>query len=446
MLWLPRSKINEAVVKTATTILTTNPRSGKPEIHSMARETQTHLVVPRELYNEDQLPDPVIISDVPGSPVQFLDFVTVRERQALSWDALAVANGGILNLACGKGKTVLALKKIAKEGKAAIVVAGKSLLTQWEEEARRFLGLNELDIGYILGPRMEWNNKSLVLASIDTLARRAKEGRVPWDMRMHFGTIVYDEVHHLSAPEFVLTAPLFFGKRFGLSATPKREDGLEPIYMAHLGGVFFSDMKQERDPRIYFQQLDTILPPSELPEVMDRSGEIHHGRLCIWLGRQPERNQKILEHVSAAVTNGRKILLLSQSKEHVGLMHASIPGSGIIDGDIPMEDRTHILNNHQVTVAILSIAKEGLNAVDLDTVMFLTPFKAWGTFQQGVGRTLRNKENKARSVAVVFWDHNIDLANGLCYCLMREARRNGWEYIRNLSDGKSNTVNAKPKC
>jgi superfamily II DNA or RNA helicase len=247
-------------------------------------------------------------------------------------------------------------------------------------------------------------------------------------MREHFGLAIYDEVHHLSAALFSMTAPLFLGKRLGLSATPRRSDGLETIYMAHLGPIFHSDITQEIVPRIYFYKLPTEISMQD-KRILDRIGNFNIGKFWRTLGAETDRNKLILEQIKIAGDNGRRILALTHSKDHASLLHQVVPHSGLIDGDVRQEERQSILNAHRIVFATTQVAQEGLDAPALDTIFFLTPFKEWNIVQQGVGRALRSHGDKKHPVAVFFWDTKIPAAHAMCRAIMRDIREHdGWDF------------------
>ena len=432
-LWIPKAKINVHAAKTLCSVTTENKRTGMPQTVTFWNEARHHLIVPREAFPEEDLPDPVRVCRAEGKKVNFGCKVSLRKRQKEPYSALSEATGGVLNLACGFGKTVLMLKKIAEVGRATLIIVNQTgLLTQWEDEIAKFLKIKKEDIGRIQGKVFTWK-RPIVLATIQTLAKLAQEGKLPSAFRTHFGMSVHDETHHLSAQLFIHTAPLCLGYRFGLTATATRSDGLEGLYQAHLGPVFYSDLSQEVTPRIYFIQLPTEVNMHN-QDILDATGEFSIGKFWAHLGRDPFRNGHIIGHVKEAYSKGRRILALTHSKPHAELLYKYTPGSGLITGDTGHSDRTWILRNNKIIYATTHIAAEGLDAPELDTVMFLTPFKEWNIMQQGAGRSLRQHIGKRRPIVNMFWDFRVPPANALCRSIMGGMRRHGWSYKTVLWD------------
>ena len=435
-LWIPLTKISNlaAVVETAT-IRQFNDRTGQETIISLAAQTKDHLVVARHLFPTWDLSE-FITPKIPYETIGFKDFITPRSaEQEIAWEALDKASNGVLNLACGKGKTVLALKKIATRNFPAVVfVNNTALLNQWTDRAKEFLGLEKDQIGIVRQKQAEWD-KPLVICMIQTVSKKA--ATIPMEIRQRFGTIIFDEVHHLSAATFIKTAPLFYGQRYGLTATPSREDGLEHAYYAHIGEIFYSDLVGELEASVYFKSLNTEVDLRH-PEVVDIRGEFCVSKFYAYLAKMTSRNQKIIEEVKKAAKKGRKILALSHSVQHPNLLAEMAKKDndlrslkiGCVSGKTKGADRLKIIEESNVTFATFQVAKEGLDIVQLDTLFFLTPFKAWGSLQQGKGRIERNFPGKKDPVVIIFNDVAVGPSTAMCKSLMRSLRLHGFKFKR----------------
>ena len=103
--------------------------------------------------------------------------------------------GGMLVLPCGYGKTILALFMVTQllKRKACIVVHKNIIKDQWSAAILKFFP--NLRIGYIQGSICDIQDKDIVIAMVMTVARKANH-----DIFDMFGTVVWDECHHLAAP------------------------------------------------------------------------------------------------------------------------------------------------------------------------------------------------------------------------------------------------------
>jgi superfamily II DNA or RNA helicase len=286
-------------------------------------------------------------------------------------------------------------------------------MEQWQERIGEFLELRAGEkLGIIQGTINDWQ-RPITLAMIHTLALRADEGQLPPGFTKHFGVVFFDEVHHLAAPLFVKTAPLVHGLRYGLTATPKRTDGMEFVYNYHIGPVFFEDMEADLVPRVYFQETPTYLDLSD-SAVKDKSGELNMSRLRSVLGENKEGNLFRAYCIQEALDQGRKILALSHSKNQLRLMHEIFPQSGLIIQETPQKERTGIVKSSQLVFAISRLGVEGLDDAALDSLFYLTPFSAENDLQQGLGRIQRAHGDKSQPVAVIFEDVLIPPLRSMC--------------------------------
>lgn len=323
-----------------------------------------------------------------------------------------VANG-IIVTNCGKGKTQIALQHMAhKQVPALVIVNNTTLIDQWKARIETFMNVDG-GIGLVQGDPAEWDweDRGIVLAMIHSLSLRYEE--IPTGFDRYFGNIYYDEVHHLSAPLFVHTAPMFYGDRWGLTATVNREDGLEPIYQYHIGPTFFRDLSQEVKPRIYIQEVPVSIDTRD-PDVESKvyaGGKINVPKLRTYLGALPANNDFIAEKLQLPISKKRKILVLSHSVDQLRLLHDRFPDSGLCTGREKPAARIETLRTRQITFGTLQLVKEALDEKTLDTIFFLTPFGSGAvedggknTLQQGMGRILGYRGGGNHPVVVIM-DH-----------------------------------------
>jgi superfamily II DNA or RNA helicase len=343
--------------------------------------------------------------------------------------------GGILTLGCGYGKTVLACYYMAHEGlKAAVLVDKVNLISQWAEEITKHLNVPAHRVGVVQGKKWEWEDHDIVLISIRTLSTRGDD--IPDGFYESFGVAVFDECHHLAAPTFKRVVPRFPGIRIGLSATPKREDGLDIIFRNHLGDVFYEKTDQELIPRIIFHDTGLENSVAEQPDALDRTGEIHYRRLCECLGREELRTELGIEYVKKLRSAGHHILCLSASVQNVLDFAARTSEAlgetvGIACGDTKGDQRAKEITNNRVAVGTLDIASEALNVPSLSALLILSPFgapKYGNTLKQTLGRIQRVTNKKPDPVCIILSDDGIGMCRGLINQLKRALRKMEYPY------------------
>jgi len=350
-----------------------------------------------------------------------------RPHQVEPLARLRAFGSGVLNLGCGYGKTVVALYYAAEFRRRTLVVVNQiNLISQWMDEAKTHLGMGADRVGAVRAGKWDYK-KDLVIASIHTLCRSP----VPADFFEQFGLVVFDECHHLSAPMFKELAHRFSGERVGLSATPAREDGLEQVFLNHLGPVVYSKTDQELVPRVIFARSSVDADFAERPEVLDSIGQINHRRLCAELGADAARDALCKAWIEVLRDAGHHVLCLSHSVEHVERLAGEIEDCGLAAGSVAAEERAAQIASHRVSVATLDIAAEALNVPSLSALVILTPFGArlhGNVLQQALGRIQRRHPDKQHPVAVFIDDHEVGMCRGLLNQVRRVLRSWGYEY------------------
>lgn len=338
-----------------------------------------------------------------------------------------VANGMVVHN-CGKGKTVLALKLAAELGVPVLIVVNTSaLLEQWKKEIEQHLGVES--VGVIQGKIADWKHP-VVVSMVHTLSQK----RDLWSMkfRRHFGLVIYDEGHHMSAPMFVQSADLFFGRRFSLTATASRLDGLESIYQYNLGRVIYSNLEQELIPDTIFHRLNWVFDEKNAHLVNDAYGKKHMSKIRSYLGGLDWRNELIYEHALDDLEEERSILILSHSVEHIYTMVAELKylgtDAGAITGRTPQEDRLSILEHCNPVVGTFQLAREGLDKPSLDTLSITTPFSSPNDLQQAVGRIQRRYEGKNDPRVRVYEDLAFTRCESSCRSIKRTLKKWGYPY------------------
>jgi len=436
-LWLPKSLINTRSIKRGLEFPVMDADGIK--YIQLWSENDTHLIVPREYVPARQynnLPFPIIDVGPEQYPrVEFRSRVVLDKQEPdkhLQRDAFAAmraSRGGLLNLACGRGKTNIALHHIAcRKMPALVVVNNTTLIDQWQERIAEFLDVPG-GVGVAQGPPAEWDwqGRGIVVGMINSLALRADE--LPLGFDRYFAGVYFDEAHHLSAPLFVKTAPMFFGERHGLTATTTREDGLETIYQYHIGQIYYRDLMQELKPAIFFQMCPVQINMKDravLHEVTDKGGKLSIPKLRTYLGRLPEGNDFIAEKLRKPLAAGRKILALSHSVEQLRLLHGMFGDSGLCTGKERPAARIETLRNKQISFGTLQLVREALDEASLDTLFFLTPFGradiddgGANTLQQGMGRILRFRKDKKQPIVVIIDHIFIPKFHKMCTTLKR---------------------------
>lgn len=246
------------------------------------------------------------------------------------------------------------------------------------------------------------------------------------------GYVVHN-CHHMSAEWFARSIDLCIGNRYGLTATPKRTDRNEGVFLSHIGPIVYSDDTQEMIPEIEVIELDTALTDADEKVVQDRSKQRNLAMLKSWLAQNTERNAAISRRLTKAIADGRTIYALSHSVEHVKTLSAMFPGSGLITGETPSAERLVELNKSKIVFATFGVATENYNRKDLDCLFILTPLAADGyaeapQLRQAIGRVQRAAQGKKTPEVIIFLDRNIDECKGLTYSVLNYLKSKNYPF------------------
>lgn len=413
------------------------------EVVKVWHETRDHLVIPREAMSPAELAGaPFEIVDLlpdtfPTHDVQPTTSLYPVQEQAVG--IMAQYTNGVLALRAGGGKTRCALELMCLHRYNTLVVLDRigGLGHQWKDAALKHTDLREQDIGWIQGSKMDWG-KPLVIASLPTLVNRIAKDELPPGFREWFGLVVYDEVHHLGARGFIQTAHLGLGARVGLSATPQRADGLDPLYQAHIGPVRFEFLEQPVKPDFYFVRTDISTNSTSFKRsCLNYAGEINDANMRTWLCEHPRRNRILDQVIEGLLGAGREVLVLTDRIEHVNSVADRWSDSGYSVGrmhaDIKGADRQSQLQDNQLVVATARMAREGLDKQTLSAIILYIPYADDGFLYQVFGRAQRELRDSsgqivpgAKTAKVFVFEDNIGRCRNQCAIIRSICRRSGY--------------------
>lgn len=401
-------------------------------------ETDSHLIVPRHYVKEERYPNftfPFIDLRPKNFPYVVIDSkITWRNHgQRSAFQAMMQNDNGVLNLNTGKGKTVIALQRIVEARRPALIVVHNSYLKeQWIERIHQLLDLGENRIGTIEGNKMDWRHP-ITICMIMTLSNRINKNALPEGFRDWFGLVIYDEVHHLSAPVFSSTANICLGNRYGLSATPKRADGMDSLVKYHLGDIFYEDMSYDLIPEIKIIETHAVIKETRFDNLFSQITKLTKSKYA--LGTRYNLLKELYDR-------GRKIIAISSRLQMMEELAGRFPEEDvcIINAECPIKDRTRLVREKKLIFAIGRLGLEGLDDDNIDTLVFLTPVGGDDTvgesgkeylgnqIRQGFGRVLRDNGKEKKPEVYFFDDIKIDAIARLNTQAQIFLKRSGFEY------------------
>lgn len=325
----------------------------------------------------------------------------------------APGGGAMLILPCGFGKTVCAIHLLRALGRRAVVCVHKEfLLQQWVERLGTFLP--GARVGRVQQKKLETDPDrfDVAVCMIQTLATRDYAPNT-FD---GFGTVIYDEAHHMSARVFSRCCEKLPGRHvIGLTATPKRSDGLDRCLPWLLGPVAYRASRETKDDvpadqrpraaRVFFEggkQKEMVCRWGP------RRGQIEYARMVTSLTKETKRTNFVVElcELFAADPAGpRHLLVLSERVAHLDVLRRKLVKNGlfgdsvaIVKGGSKESEREHAFRQ-RVILSSYQYASEGLDVKILDTLIMASP-PPGAKLEQVVGRVLRPCADKQRPYIV----------------------------------------------
>lgn len=383
MTWLPYSKELEAQYTFVSRF--------EERIKLFVRDPATHLIgVPRgtlPIAQDDRrslgLEAGFFMRNPPRNDTQ-------AQKIAQSVALLQGDRSHIFRASTGFGKTYCALSIAQAMGRNVLVIVTKDdLMAQWRSAILTHTDIKASEIGCIQQDVCDYEGKKITLAMVHSLAKD-KYGEAIKD---YFGLVVFDEVHRMAADTFSTACTMFSGKyRLGLSATPQRIDGKDPIFVSNIGPVLVQTDLLALEPVVYMVQTGWR-PYRQLWYSIGKMMPVYSE-----IAKDPNRNEMIVKYVKLAWQKDRRIIVFSDIKEkHLKPLFQLAVEAGIPAEEMSFyvggmsEKQREVAKTKKVLWATYSMAAEATDIPWLDTAILATPR---ANVTQPIGRILREWEGK----------------------------------------------------
>lgn len=384
-----------------------------PKFFKLIEETPDAVVLPRGFAGQltSFLKDqeiPYRFTDARPAPeqVKFSNNIKLLPEQLSAVERAMQFESGVIVAPPGSGKTLLGLELVARRKlPALILVHRKQLLLQWAERIESFLGIPSREIGQYYSAKKK-SGENITIAMMQTLARMEDLS----DLKHRFGTIIVDECHHIPAKTFrEVISQLNARYVYGLTATPKRKHNDESLIYLFIGDMIVEmpgvrqspgqtpgdDLFQEHEsPRIIIRDTNLQIPFNFTTDNFQLLAKL----LCF----DTARNRMIVRDIIEQVRLGRKVLLLSERKDHLEVLALYLKGlceTIVISGDDSKSAREAKLQqidagHYQVILSTGQFFGEGLDIKNIDCLILAFPFSFEGKLIQYMGRLRSNGTEK----------------------------------------------------
>ena len=360
-----------------------------------------------------------------------------REEQLEAINALLPYTNGILHATTAFGKTVTAAAIIArKKVNTLILVHSKALLKQWHDRLTEFLNIdypkheekNKRGRRKVFSPIGCFDSSGNTLHGIIDIALIQscldEDGVKPFVQ--DYGMVIVDECHHVSSITFEqVLMSIKAHTIYGLTATPIRKDGHQPIIFMQCGPIrFTTDVKSQMAK----QSFDRFLIPRFTSYNSILEDRLSIATLYKYLSEDEIRNNIIVEDICKAVNTGRTPIILTNRTAHVSVLAEklkatiknviSLTGIGTTKEKREAMQRLQTIPDSEqlVIVATGKYVGEGFDYPRLDTLFLALPISWKGLLTQYAGRLHREYEGKKD---VRIYDY-IDIHEPICDSMYRK--------------------------
>ena len=409
-----------------------------PRVISCAEVLEDYLALPRgcedavlELLNANEVAYSIQDEREKGQVLTVHFKGKLHEEQAEAVRVLMQHDQGILNGTTAFGKTVTAIGLIAeRKVNALILVHTRTLLEQWKVRLEEFLELE-----YPVEEAVPKRGRKKYFSPFGTLDSKGNSLHGWVDVALmqscltdegvksfvrRYGMVIVDECHHVSAVNFeqiLKSVPATYV--YGLTATPIRKDGHQPIIFMQCGPIRYSADAKSQITRQTFKRW--LVPRFTAYRDLSDESPIY-ARIVQSLATDERRNAQIAEDVRMALADGRTPIVLTTLTSHVerlGLLLSvycrhviTLVGSESMKEKREKIERLAALPPEEplVIVATGRYVGEGFDYPRLDTLFLVSPVSWKGIVAQYAGRLHREYQGKTD---VRIYDY-IDIHLPLC--------------------------------
>lgn len=426
-----------------------------------------YIQIPRGLYEEltetarnSGVPWEVIDEREKGRKINVTFQGTLRTEQRPALDEMCRHDNGILHATTAFGKTVVCSAMIAeKKVNTLILVESAALLEQWKQALEKFLAIQEDFPKYKTKTGRTKTRSSLIgtlqgaqdsltgIVDIAMAGSLRKKGE--WHpMLAQYGMVIVDECHHAASDTVASVLQEAKAKYvYGVTATPKRADGLEKMNSMLIGPIRYRYTAKEKAKA---QGIEHLVYPRFTRTVPTAwtCGKMHPNEAYELVRNNPRRDAQIISDVKACIAAGRTPVVLSRYKDHTERLHAQFEGLAdrvfLLTGSNSKKQHAQILQQMQsagpeesiILAATGSLIGEGFDYPRLDTLIMATPVSFQSVVEQYAGRLNRDYEGKKNVVIYDYVDAHIPMFDRMYARRLKAYRQIGYDVCSGISSEK----------
>lgn len=356
----------------------------------------------------------------PHGTIDYLSDILLYDYQERAVGQAVRCKNGVLVAPCGSGKTQMALEVVARIGKPTLwLTHTQDLLNQSMSRAKSCLSIDLGTYGTITAGKVNIGT-GITFATVQTMCNIELA-----QYKNYWGCIIVDECHKVCGSPtnlmmfYKVISSLSARYKVGVTATPKRADGLERSMFTILGDLIYevprSAVKDKTCDVVVCKRLTSYTP--NLDVILAGDGTLVYSSLIEDIIRNDERNTQIVEDICKI---DGYCLVLTDRLEHIETLckminnkvgkGSAVAVTGVSCSKKAKAERKEVftkLNCGEVkyVIATYKLAKEGLDIPQLRYIIMATPQKDETTVIQACGRVGRKAEGKDKGIVYDYVDN-----------------------------------------
>lgn len=441
---------------------------GIPRIISCGQDIDGHVCIPRgcketliQKLNDSGIKYHIEDERISGNSLEVSFNGELYTEQKKAAQLMLENEYGILCATTAFGKTAVGAYLIAeRKVNTLILVHNTEIMKNWIEDIEKFLKIYEELPVYttktgrirkrksVIGKLYGGHNSITGIIDIAMISSLRKNGEVS-DIVKNYGMVVMDECHHGGAQSAMDVLNEVNTKYiYGLTATPKRDDGQEKKVFMQFGPIRYRFTAKERAT---MQGIEHYIYPRFTRVVSAEAEKMNINDAYKLVVSSDIRNKQIVRDVEECLANNRTPLVLTKQKEHADILFELLKNKAnnifLLKGGSSSKEKDRIraemknvsADESVVLVAIGQYIGEGFNYPRLDTMMLTMPISWSGNVEQYAGRLHRDYDGKKEVIIYDYVDSHIRVLEKMYHKRLRTYKKIGYKLCMNLIEKKQET-------
>lgn len=314
---------------------------------------------------------------------------------------------GVIEAMTGAGKTIFALALILeKQAPTLFLVNTLELAEQTINSFCKFSNLDKSDIGFIGNGKFEI--KPITIGLHQTMSRlTSKHFKLVNDM---ISMVIADEVHIVGASTYYETMTQLNAKyKWGISATPKRDDGLTDVIFFATGPKIHVVPKEKFKDVLIKPSYEVIKTDYDFPMICSQDYQEMISDLCL--------NEERMDLISKTAENYKTQMLvfLCLRVEQVERLTKKLGADAtMLTSKMSKKDRKEVMEqllsgSKRMIVSTYALFSTGIDIPKLEVLFMCAPMRSEVKLRQSAGRLMRKAEGKLSAKIIDFVDYRIGI-------------------------------------